>query len=119
MSALTLVSFAICQRNCNLRIAICPMITHTHTHTPHTHMSMAPSTCIQITSATPPLSGHYEQSKDYIVSAELSSSWIEKYSNRYGFVGLAFNMEDARNYDIAYVRYLFLLLPASYAIELP
>ena len=70
-----------------------------------------------------PLSGRYEQSKDYIVSAELSSSWIEKYSNRYGFVGLAFNMEDARNYDIAYVRYLFLLLPASYTdaivIELP
>jgi len=30
---------------------------------------------------------------------------LGKYSTSYGFLGIAFNMMDSKNYDIAYVRY--------------
>lgn len=38
------------------------------------------------------------------MSTDLKMIDLGKYSASYGFLGIAFNMMDSKNYDIAYVR---------------
>ena len=49
--------------------------------------------------------GSFGKAKNYAVSADLKMTDLGKYSTSYGFLGIAFNMMDSKNYDIAYVRY--------------
>ncbi|XP_063689126.1 IgGFc-binding protein-like [Bolinopsis microptera] len=48
--------------------------------------------------------GTFGKSKTYVAKADLKMLDLGKYSKSYGFLGLAFNMIDTKNYDIAYVR---------------
>ena len=48
--------------------------------------------------------GSYSKATNYVASANLKMIDLGKYSKSYGFLGIAFNMMDGRNYDIAYVR---------------
>ncbi|XP_063691343.1 IgGFc-binding protein-like [Bolinopsis microptera] len=46
----------------------------------------------------------FGKAKNYAVSADLKMTDLGKFSTSYGFLGIAFNMMDSKNYDIAYVR---------------
>eukprot|EP00116_Pleurobrachia_bachei_P007701 sb/3467963/ len=48
--------------------------------------------------------GAFGKAKNYIVSADLKQMSLGKYSKSNAYNGLAFNMVDSKNYDIAYVR---------------
>ena len=50
--------------------------------------------------------GSFGKSKNYAVSATFKMVDMGKYSTSYGYMGIAFNMMDSKNYDIAYVRFL-------------
>ena len=49
-------------------------------------------------------SGSFGKAKNYAVAADMKMTDLGKYSSSYGFLGIAFNMIDSKNYDIAYVR---------------
>ena len=51
------------------------------------------------------LTGSFGKAKNYVVAADMKMTDLGKYSSSYGFLGIAFNMMDSKNYDIAYVRY--------------
>ena len=48
--------------------------------------------------------GPFGKSKNYVISADMKMEDMGKYSKTFGFLGLAFNMMDSKNYDIVYVR---------------
>ena len=50
------------------------------------------------------LTGTFGKSKNYAVSATMRMVDMGKFSTNYGYMGIAFNMMDSKNYDIAYVR---------------
>jgi len=50
--------------------------------------------------------GPFGKSKNYAVAATFNMVDMGKYSTSYGYLGIAFNMMDSKNYDIAYVRFL-------------
>ena len=51
--------------------------------------------------------GTFGKSKNYGVSATMRMIDMGKFSTNYGYMGIAFNMMDSKNYDIAYVRFIF------------